>query len=162
MESHTLLVEDSVAVCILFSCLPQGRVLVCADGAPSRMAQQLGLVSGPAQTSCSRSYIEGGTHRFKADGVLFYCKALLPGGCNWLLKADILHAALLPLLGYAALFRHANDEANFCVYLIPGNPNATDDTLAHWHEYMKKNDPSISKALGKNPKMERMKAGKNS
>jgi len=54
-------------------------VLVCADGAPSRMAQQLGLVSGPAQTSCSRAYIEGGSHRFKADGVLFYNRSLLPG-----------------------------------------------------------------------------------
>ncbi len=43
------------------------------------MAQQLGLVSGPAQTSCSRAYIEGGSHRFKADGVLFYNKSLLPG-----------------------------------------------------------------------------------
>ena len=54
-------------------------MLICADGAPSRMAQQLGLVSGPAQTSCSRAYIEGGSHRFKADGVLFYNKSLLPG-----------------------------------------------------------------------------------
>lgn len=62
--------------------LVQGRVLVCADGAPSRMARQLGLVHGPAQTSCSRAYIEGGSHRFKADGVLFYNKSLLPGTVN--------------------------------------------------------------------------------
>lgn len=52
---------------------------MCADGAPSRMAQQLGLVDGPAQTSCSRAYVEGGSHRFKADGVLFYNQSLLPG-----------------------------------------------------------------------------------
>ncbi len=57
----------------------QCRVLVCSDGAPSKLAQQLGLVKQPPQTSCSRCYIEGGTHKFKADGVLFYNKELLPG-----------------------------------------------------------------------------------
>lgn len=62
-------------------------------------------------------------------------------------------------LGYAVLFRHANDELNYCIYIIPGNPNVTDETLSQWHESMIKNDPNISQALGKNPKMERMKAG---
>lgn len=61
--------------------------------------------------------------------------------------------------GYAVLFRHANDELNYCIYIIPGNPNVTDETLPHWHEHMVKHDPNISQALGKNPKMERMKAG---
>ena len=54
-------------------------MLVCADGAPSRVATQLGLVKDPPTGSCSRSYIEGGTHNFKADGVLFYNKKVLPG-----------------------------------------------------------------------------------
>lgn len=66
----------------------------------------------------------------------------------------------LLILGYAVLFRHANDELNYCIYIIPGNPNVTDETLPYWHEHMIKNDPNISQALGKNPKMERMKAGK--
>ena len=59
----------------------QGRVLVCADGATSKLATQLGLVTGPPQGTCSRSYIGAGTHSFKADGVMFYPKGLLPGEC---------------------------------------------------------------------------------
>lgn len=58
------------------------------------------------------------------------------------------------------MFRHANDELNYCIYIIPGNPNVTDETLPYWHENIIKNDPNISQALGKHPKMERMKAGK--
>ena len=68
----TIMVENSDTVY-------KGRVLVCADGAPSKMAIHLGLVSQPPQGSCSRSYIESGTHMFKADGVVFYNKGLLPG-----------------------------------------------------------------------------------
>lgn len=117
----------------------QGRVLVCADGATSKLAIQLGLVKQAPQGSCSRAYVEGGTHKFNADGVLFYHKSLLPG--------------------YAVLFRHPNDVLNYCIYLIPGNPLVTNDDLAYWHEHLKKNDPNISKALGKNFKIERMRAG---
>lgn len=43
---------------------------------------------------------QGDTHDFKADGVVYYNKGLLPG--------------------YAALFRHPNNELNYCCYLIPG------------------------------------------
>lgn len=57
----------------------QGRVLVCADGAPSKLATQLGLVTQPPQGSCSRAYVEPGTHNFDADGVVFYNKDMLPG-----------------------------------------------------------------------------------
>ncbi len=63
------------------------------------------------------------------------------------------------LTGYSAIFRHPNDELNFCVYIIPGNPQVTNDTLPYWHEHLIKNDPNISKSLGKNAKLERMKAG---
>ncbi|XP_048743285.1 conditioned medium factor receptor 1-like isoform X2 [Ostrea edulis] len=56
----------------------QSRVLVCADGAPSRLATQLGLISRPPDSTCSRAYVEGGTHKFKADGVVFYNKEMLP------------------------------------------------------------------------------------
>ena len=35
----------------------------------------------------------------------------------------------------------------------------TDDKLPYWHEFLAKEDPNISKALGKKAKIERMKAG---
>lgn len=114
------------------------RILVCADGAPSKLGTQLGIITRPPDSTCSRAYVEAGTHKFKADGVVFYNKELLPG--------------------YSALFRHVGDELNYCVYLIPGNPNCTSETLAHWHDHLIKEDPNISRALGNNFKMERMKA----
>ncbi|XP_053375497.1 conditioned medium factor receptor 1-like [Mercenaria mercenaria] len=116
----------------------KARVLVCADGAPSRLATQLGIVNRPPDSTCSRAYVEGGTHKFKADGVVFYNKELLPG--------------------YAALFRHPNDVLNFCCYIIPGNPKCTSDNLAYWHDHLMKDDPNISRALGNDYKIERMKA----
>ncbi len=121
----------------------KARVLVCADGAGSGLATKLGIVTTPPDGVCSRQFCEvcarggslcvcgcavaspsficlyvdvsscsvvcdvcvcgasqGGTHKFAADGVVFYNKELLPG--------------------YAALFKHPNDEVNFCTYLIPG------------------------------------------
>lgn len=114
------------------------RVVVCADGAPSKMAIQLGIVTEPPSSSCSRAYVEGGTHKFKADGVVFYPQGLLPG--------------------YAALFRHPNDELNYCVYIIPGNPKVTDEDLPAWHKKLMTDDPYISKALGPDFKIEPMKA----
>ncbi|KAH3891537.1 conditioned medium factor receptor 1-like [Dreissena polymorpha] len=116
----------------------KSRVLVCADGAPSRLATKLGIVVRQPDSTCSRAYVEGGTHKFKADGVVFYNRELLPG--------------------YAALFRHPNDVLNFCCYIIPGNPNCTGDNLAYWHERLMKEDPNISRALGSEFKIERMKA----
>lgn len=52
---------------------------MCADGAPSRLGTQLGLITRPPDSTCSRAYVEGGTHKFKADGVVFYNKEMLPG-----------------------------------------------------------------------------------
>jgi len=117
----------------------KARVLVCADGAPSKLATQLGYIKGPPTGTCSRAFVEGGTHKFKADGVVFYNPGLLPG--------------------YAALFRHPNDELNYCCYIIPGNPKVTNDDLSYWHEYLITKDPNVSRALGKNFKIERMKGG---
>jgi len=117
----------------------KARVLVCADGAPSKLATHLGLVTEPPQGTCSRAYVEGGTHNLQADGVVFYNKGLLPG--------------------YAALFKHPNDELNYCCYIIPGNPKVTNDDLAKWHEYLMKEDPNVKKALGNKYKIEKMKAG---
>jgi geranylgeranyl reductase family protein len=117
----------------------QARVLVCADGAPSKLATQLGYIKGPPTGTCSRAFVEGGTHKFKADGVVFYNPGLLPG--------------------YAALFRHPNDELNYCCYIIPGNPKVTNDDLKYWHEYLMTKDRNVSRALGTNFKIESMKAG---
>ncbi|XP_035689996.1 conditioned medium factor receptor 1-like [Branchiostoma floridae] len=114
------------------------RVLVCADGAPSKLATKLGIVKRPPDGSCSRAYVESGTHKFKADGCIFYHRDMLPG--------------------YSALFRHPNNELNYCVYLIPGNPKVTNDDLPYWHNFLMKQDPNISKSLGPGAKLERMKA----
>jgi hypothetical protein len=67
---------------------------------------------------------------------------------------------VLPFLqGYSALFRHPNDELNFCCYIIPGNPKVKQEDLAYWHNFILTKDPSVVKALGDNYKIERMKAG---
>lgn len=117
----------------------RGRVLVCADGAPSRLATTLGLVTRPPDGACSRAFVTDSEHRFKADGVVFYNQALLPG--------------------YAALFRHPNNVLNYCCYLIPGNPNVRNEDLAKWHQYLIDHDPYVSRVLGDGVEMERMKAG---
>lgn len=116
----------------------RARVLICADGATSKLATKLGIVSKPPSSQCSRAYVDSGTHKFKADGCVFWNHDLLPG--------------------YAALFKHPNDELNYCVYIIPGNPKVVPDDLPHWHDKLLK-DPFISKALGSDFKIERMKAG---
>ena len=126
----TLKLQDDPQV---FRC----KVLVCADGATSKLATSLGIVKTPPDSQCSRAYVEGGTHKFKADGVVFYNKDILPG--------------------YAALFKHPNDELNLCVYLIPGNPKVVPDDLPKWHEFMMKQDSHISRALGSDFKIERMR-----
>jgi len=117
----------------------KARVLVCADGATSKLAMDLGIVKTHPTGSCSRAFVEGGTHNLKADGVVFYNPGLLPG--------------------FAALFKHPNDELNYCCYIIPGNPKVTNADLAYWHEYLITKDPHVSRALGKNAKLERMKGG---
>lgn len=114
------------------------RVLICADGATSKLATTLGIVSTPPSSQCSRAYVKGGTHKFKADGVVFWNKDILPG--------------------YAALFKHPNDELNYCVYIIPGNPAVVPEDLTKWHEFIMKEDPQVSRALGKDFEIERMRA----
>jgi len=106
----------------------KARVLVCADGAGSGLATKLGIVTTPPDGVCSRQFCEGGTHKFAADGVVFYNKELLPG--------------------YAALFKHPNDEVNFCTYLIPGNPNVKNEDCAKWHEFLENKDPVVKAMLG--------------
>ena len=73
--------------------------------------------------------------------------------------AAILKQHYIEYTGYSALFRHPNNELNYCVYIIPGNPQVTNETLPYWHEQLTKEDKNISKALGSGAKLERMKAG---
>eukprot|EP01119_Soliformovum_irregulare_P005432 TRINITY_DN17195_c0_g1_i1.p1 TRINITY_DN17195_c0_g1~~TRINITY_DN17195_c0_g1_i1.p1 ORF type:complete len:494 (-),score=163.99 TRINITY_DN17195_c0_g1_i1:103-1584(-) len=112
------------------------RCLVCADGAPSKLATKLGIVQGDPQGTCSKQYIKGNT-LFKFDGVIFYPPKLLPG--------------------YCAIFREAGGELNFCTYIIPGGPTKNDDLYSIHHEIMK--DYSyVATSLGPNPDAEPMKA----
>ncbi|GMH39603.1 hypothetical protein BSKO_07501 [Bryopsis sp. KO-2023] len=120
-----------------------GRVLLCADGATSRLATALGYCTEAPHGVCSRAFIEGGTHNTQFDGVCFYQKESLPG--------------------YSAIFKHPNEELNYCYYLIPCGKegycgNVKESDLPRLHNDAIKNDPFISKALGPNAKIERMKA----
>jgi menaquinone-9 beta-reductase len=44
------------------------KMLVAADGATSKIARQLNVVTTPPQGIASRQYIKGGTHNFKSGG----------------------------------------------------------------------------------------------
>lgn len=48
----------------------QGRMLVIADGATSKLATQMGYCTEPPKGVCSRAFIEGGTHNVDFDGEL--------------------------------------------------------------------------------------------
>ncbi len=105
----------------------RARVLVAADGANSRLARALGVVTTPPQAVAGRQYIRGGTHNFKSGGVLFYPKYILPG--------------------YIALFRHYNDDLDVGSYVIPGGA-ITNDRLLEVYENEVRRDPFIQRALG--------------
>jgi flavin-dependent dehydrogenase len=77
-----------------------GRCLIAADGAKSKIARALGIVTTGANSVASRQYIKGGTHNFTSDGVLLYPPYVLPG--------------------YVALFRHSNDDIDLGCYVLPG------------------------------------------
>ena len=79
---------------------------------------------------------------------------------EFLVQGSLILTSYLLCSGYAALFRHPDDELNYCVYLIPGNPQVTNDKLPYWHEHLMQHDLNISRALGKKAKIERMKVGK--
>ena len=81
--------------------------LVAADGALSRVTQALGIPTDPPDGICSRAYVKAGTHNFDVDGVCFYTSDLVPG--------------------YAALFRHADGDVNYCCYIISGGKCTIDD-----------------------------------
>jgi len=105
----------------------RAKMLVAADGANSRLARALGVVTTPPQAVASRQYVRGGTHNFKSGGVLFYPRYILPG--------------------YVALFRHYNDDIDVGCYVIPGGA-VTKDRLVDVYENDIKKDPFIQRALG--------------
>jgi len=109
----------------------RGKLLVAADGAPSKLARRLGIVSGSPTGFAARQYVKGGTHNFRADGVLFYPSYILPG--------------------YVALFRHYNDDIDLGSYVIPGGA-AHSKELRHIYEERVRRDPLIRRVLG--PKAE--------
>lgn len=112
------------------------RTLVLADGAHSKLARSLGIVKDNPGAICSRSFIEGGTHSFETDGICYMERDLLPG--------------------YAAIFRHPNDELNFCTYIIPGGKAVPSD-LKELHHGLLERNPIVRRHLGSGYTIEPMK-----
>ena len=50
----------------------RGRVLLCADGATSRLASHMGYCTEPPRGVCSRAFVEGGTHNTDFDGACMH------------------------------------------------------------------------------------------
>ena len=127
----------------------KARLLVIADGATSRLATKLGYCTEPPRGVCSRAFVEGGTHNTDFDGetcfsslcypVSFYSAVINHGqpctpSAGSIEGIDIIFGQLQPsivcdsgvcfyqkesLPGYSAIFKHPNDELNYCYYLIP-------------------------------------------
>jgi geranylgeranyl reductase family protein len=114
----------------------KARTLVLADGAHSKLARSLGIVNDSPGAICSRAFIEGGTHSFETDGICYMERDLLPG--------------------YAAIFRHPNDELNFCTYIIPGGKALPSD-LKTLHQGLLDRNPIVRRHLGSAYKIEPMK-----
>jgi len=107
----------------------KARVLVAADGATSRIARVLGVVTTPPNAVFSRCFAKAGTHNFRADNVLFYSKSILPG--------------------YFAINREPEDFLNLTCILIPGPPGSPkpEDLYRIYKDLITK-DPHITAALG--------------
>ncbi len=103
------------------------RMLIAADGAASRLARSLGVVPDAPAAAAARQYVKGGTHNFKAGGVLLFPEYILPG--------------------YVALFRHYNDDIDLGAYIIPGGAARVEDA-ARIYEDKIYNDPFIQRVLG--------------
>ncbi len=113
----------------------KARSLVLADGAHSKLARSLGIVKDSPQAICSRAFIDGGTHHFEPDGICYMERDLLPG--------------------YAAIFRHPNDELNYCAYIIPGGKTVPSDLKAVHHGLLE--NPIIRRHLGSKYSIEPMR-----
>jgi flavin-dependent dehydrogenase len=113
----------------------EARSLVAADGAHSVVTRALGIPTPPPDGICSRAYVKAGTHRFEADGVAFYTSDLIPG--------------------YAALFKEADGDLNYCVYIIPGGRAQVTDLRALHHKLLKEH-PYISRVVGPRADVQKM------
>src|SRR5262249_21685868 len=114
----------------------KGRIVVIADGALSRLATAQGLVSEGPDGICSRAYVQAGTHRVDVDGVMIYTSRFLPG--------------------YAALFKEANGEVNYCCYIIPGGQLGLPD-LHDMHHELLAHHTFIKEQLGPDAVLEKMR-----
>lgn len=103
------------------------RMLIAADGATSKLARSLGVVEKAPSAAAARQYVKGGTHNFKAGGVLLFPEYVLPG--------------------YVALFRHYNDDIDLGAYIIPGGAARVEDA-ARIYEDRILHDPFIQRVLG--------------
>lgn len=103
----------------------QGRCLVNADGATSRLATELGYCTEAPKGICSRAFVEGGTHNTTFDGAepsspsLFDSQQKSALALKNPVPAGVCFYQRESLPGYSAIFRHPNDELNFCYYLLP-------------------------------------------
>ena len=103
------------------------KCLIAADGAKSKIARALGVVTTGANSVASRQYIKGGTHNFTSDGVLLYPPYVLPG--------------------YVAFFRHSNDDIDLGCYLLPGG-RVPASGLKTMLQTEVASDPYVKEALG--------------
>jgi len=115
----------------------RAKILILADGASSHIAQSLGIVKGPPQTVCSRSYVKAGTYKFDQDGIIVIPMKLVPG--------------------YCALLKEADDDLVFCCYILPFGKTRTENLYKIHHDLIE-NEAFICEALGPNAELEEMKA----
>ena len=105
----------------------RSAMLIAADGATSRLARSLGIIPDAPTAAAARRYVKGGTHNFKAGGVLLFPEYILPG--------------------YVALFRHYNDDIDLGAYIIPGGAARVEDAARIYDDRIY-NDPFIQRVLG--------------
>jgi len=103
------------------------KCLIAADGAKSKIARKLGVVTTGATSAASRQYIKGGTHNFTSDGVLLYPPYAIPG--------------------YVAFFRHSNGDIDLGCYLLPGG-KVPPTGLKNLLQADVANDPFVREVLG--------------
>jgi flavin-dependent dehydrogenase len=107
----------------------RAKVVIAADGADSRIARSLGIVTTKPETMAGRCYGNENTHALRAGHVRFYPKNLLPG--------------------HVVMANGANGILNVSCFVLPGG-TATPQELASIFSKAVSTDPLISKALGPN------------
>jgi geranylgeranyl reductase family protein len=103
------------------------RVLIAADGAQSRIARQLSVITGAPNAVAVRCFATAGTHVFRADKAVFYPRMLLPG--------------------FVVVFRELENYLNVTTYLMPGAAKKLEQCV-ELHSELLETDPFITEALG--------------